>query len=59
MSPATVPSSPSSPRKLLYIPSGLIVGLIVGLAWAFAKDRKDKRSTTCAMSSDSATCPRC
>jgi Mrp family chromosome partitioning ATPase len=42
-SPATVPSSPSSPRKLLYIPSGLIVGLIVGLAWAFAKDRKDRR----------------
>jgi Mrp family chromosome partitioning ATPase len=40
---ATVPSSPSSPRKLLYIPSGLIAGLIVGLAWAFAKDRKDRR----------------
>jgi uncharacterized protein involved in exopolysaccharide biosynthesis/Mrp family chromosome partitioning ATPase len=42
-SAATVPSSPSSPRKLLYIPSGLIAGLIVGLAWAFAKDRKDRR----------------
>ena len=43
VSSATVPTSPSSPRKLLYIPTGLIVGLIVGLAWAFARDRKDRR----------------
>ena len=43
VSPATVPTSPSSPRKLLYVPSGLIAGLVVGLAWAFARDRKDRR----------------
>jgi Mrp family chromosome partitioning ATPase len=40
---ATVPTSPSSPRKLLYIPSGLIAGLVIGLAWAFARDRRDRR----------------
>jgi len=40
---ATVPTSPSSPRKLLYLPSGLIAGLVVGLAWAFLRDRRDKR----------------
>jgi Mrp family chromosome partitioning ATPase len=43
VSSATVPTSPSSPRKLLYLPSGLIAGLVVGLAWAFARDRRDKR----------------
>ncbi len=43
VSPATLPTSPASPRKLLYLPSGLIVGLVIGLAWAFARDRKDKR----------------
>jgi Mrp family chromosome partitioning ATPase len=42
-SPATVPTSPSSPRKLLYLPSGLMAGLVVGLAWAFLRDRRDKR----------------
>ncbi|HEX2321325.1 MAG TPA: Wzz/FepE/Etk N-terminal domain-containing protein [Streptosporangiaceae bacterium] len=42
-SPATVPTSPSSPRKLLYIPSGLIAGLVIGLAWAFVRDRRDRR----------------
>ena len=42
-SPATVPTSPSSPRKLLYIPSGLIAGLVIGLAWAFGRDRRDRR----------------
>ncbi len=43
VSPATVPTSPSSPRKLLYLPSGLIAGLLIGLAWAFVRDRRDKR----------------
>jgi len=42
-SPATLPTSPSTPRKLLYIPSGLIVGLLLGLAWAFVRDRRDHR----------------
>jgi Mrp family chromosome partitioning ATPase len=42
-SSATFPTSPSSPRKLLYIPSGLIAGLIIGLASAFVKDRRDRR----------------
>jgi Mrp family chromosome partitioning ATPase len=43
VSPAIVPTSPASPRKLLYLPSGLIAGLIIGLAWAFLRDRRDKR----------------
>jgi Mrp family chromosome partitioning ATPase len=43
VSHATIPTSPSSPRKLLYLPSGLIAGLVVGLAWAFVRDRRDKR----------------
>src|SRR5215469_6785556 len=42
-SPAVRPTSPASPRKLLYLPSGLIAGLIIGLAWAFVRDRRDKR----------------
>jgi Mrp family chromosome partitioning ATPase/capsular polysaccharide biosynthesis protein len=42
-SPATLPTSPSSPRKLLYLPSGLIAGLVVGLAWAFLRERRDQR----------------
>jgi Mrp family chromosome partitioning ATPase len=43
VSRATLPSSPSSPRKLLYLPSGLLAGLVIGLAWAFVRDRRDKR----------------
>ena len=43
VSPATLPASPSSPRKLLYIPSALIAGLVIGLAWAFVRDRRDRR----------------
>jgi len=42
-SPATVPASPSSPRKLLFLPSGLIAGLVFGLAWAFVSERRNKR----------------
>ena len=41
--PAALPTAPSSPRKLLVIPSGLIAGLILGLALAFVRDRRDKR----------------
>ncbi|HEX9063579.1 MAG TPA: Wzz/FepE/Etk N-terminal domain-containing protein, partial [Streptosporangiaceae bacterium] len=40
---AALPAAPSSPRKLLYVPSGLIAGLLIGLAAAFIKDRRDKR----------------
>lgn len=43
VTPATVPTSPSSPRKLLILPGGLALGLVVGLGLAFARDRKDKR----------------
>jgi capsular polysaccharide biosynthesis protein len=40
---AQPPSKPSSPQKLLILPSGLIVGLLIGLIGAFAIDRRDKR----------------
>jgi len=40
---AIPPTSPSSPRKLLYGPSGLMAGLLVGLAVAFFADRRDGR----------------
>jgi capsular polysaccharide biosynthesis protein len=43
MTKAIPPTSPSSPRKLLYGPSGLMAGLLVGLAMAFFKDRRDDR----------------
>ena len=43
ITPATVPSSPSSPKAALYGPSGLLVGMLIGLVIAFAKDRRDKR----------------
>jgi capsular polysaccharide biosynthesis protein/Mrp family chromosome partitioning ATPase len=42
-SPATLPTTPSSPRKILYLPSGLIAGLVLGVALAFIADRRDKR----------------
>jgi Mrp family chromosome partitioning ATPase len=42
-SPATVPNSPTSPRKLLVLPTGLIAGLVLGLAWASVRERRDKR----------------
>jgi len=41
--PATLPTAPSSPRKLLYLPSGLMLGLVVGIGLAFANERTDKR----------------
>lgn len=42
----TVPTSPSSPRKALVIPSGLVAGLVLGLVLAFLLDRRDKRIYT-------------
>ena len=40
---ATPPGKPSSPKKLLILPSGLIVGLLIGLVLALLVDRRDKR----------------
>ena len=43
ITPAVPPSSPSSPRALLLLPSGLIAGLLAGLAAAFVVERRDDR----------------
>lgn len=43
LSNATPPSSPSSPKKLLVFPSGLLAGLLIGLILAFVRDRRDRR----------------
>jgi capsular polysaccharide biosynthesis protein/Mrp family chromosome partitioning ATPase len=40
---ALPPGSPSSPKKSLVLPAGLVIGLILGLAAAFVWDRRDKR----------------
>ena len=40
---ATPPGKPSSPKKSLIIPSGLVLGLLIGLIIAFLVDRRDKR----------------
>ena len=40
---ATPPGKPSSPKKLLIIPSGWCSGMIIGLIVAFLVDRLDKR----------------
>ena len=37
------PGSPSSPRTLLVLPSGLLAGLLLGLLAAFALDFRDRR----------------
>jgi capsular polysaccharide biosynthesis protein len=37
---------PTSPKKLIILPSGLIIGLILGLIAAFIWDRRDKRVHT-------------
>jgi capsular polysaccharide biosynthesis protein len=42
ISNASPPGKPSSPKKLLILPSGLVAGLIIGLILAFAVDRRDK-----------------
>ena len=38
-----LPGAPTSPRKLIALPSGLVIGLILGLIGAFVWDRRDKR----------------
>jgi len=43
ITPALVPQTPSNPRPLLYVPSGLLVGLLLGLVLASAVDRRDDR----------------
>ena len=43
---ASPPGSPSSPKKSLILPSGLVAGLIIGLIAAFIWDRSDKRIHT-------------
>ena len=43
ISAATPPGKPSSPKKLLILPSGLVAGLLIGLIVAFLMDRRDKR----------------
>jgi uncharacterized protein involved in exopolysaccharide biosynthesis/Mrp family chromosome partitioning ATPase len=42
ISSAVVPTKPSSPRKALILPSGLVVGLLLGLVLAFLIDRRNK-----------------
>lgn len=43
---AIPPTSPSSPRKALYIPAGLMLGLLIGLIAAFVIERRDDRIHT-------------
>ena len=43
ITPASTPSSPTSPQTLLILPSGLLVGLLIGLVAAFLVDRRDQR----------------
>jgi capsular polysaccharide biosynthesis protein/Mrp family chromosome partitioning ATPase len=40
---AVPPHAASSPKPLLYLPSGLLAGLLAGLVGAFALDRRDGR----------------
>ncbi len=46
ITPAKPPASPSSPRTLLIVVSGLLAGLIIGLLAAFLKDHRDERLRT-------------
>lgn len=39
---ASPPGKPSSPKKTLLLPSGLVAGLLIGLIVAFVVDRRDK-----------------
>ena len=39
-------TSPTSPKKALVLPAGLVIGLIIGLVVAFIWDRRDKRLHT-------------
>ena len=43
VTPASPPVSPSSPRKVLILPSGLLAGLLIGLLCAYLVDRRDHR----------------
>jgi capsular polysaccharide biosynthesis protein/Mrp family chromosome partitioning ATPase len=43
VTPAALPTSPSSPRTLLVLPSGLLAGLLLGLLGAFVLDFRDRR----------------
>jgi capsular polysaccharide biosynthesis protein/Mrp family chromosome partitioning ATPase len=43
ISNATPPASPSSPKALLIIPSGVLAGLLIGLVLAYIADRRDRR----------------
>ena len=40
---ATPPAAPSSPKKKIILPSGLLAGLLIGLVIAFAWDKRDTR----------------
>jgi capsular polysaccharide biosynthesis protein/Mrp family chromosome partitioning ATPase len=40
---ATPPTSPSSPKALIVLPSGLVAGLLIGLIIAVVVDRRDRR----------------
>ncbi len=46
LTPAAAPQSPSSPKPLLALPSGLLAGLLLGLLAAFIVDRRDNRIHT-------------
>ena len=43
VSVAQTPTTPSSPKKTLYLAGGLLVGLILGIAAAVVRDRRDDR----------------
>ena len=43
ITPAMPPATPTSPRALLLLPSGLLAGLLIGLIAAFFVDRRDDR----------------
>jgi capsular polysaccharide biosynthesis protein/Mrp family chromosome partitioning ATPase len=43
ISNAAPPASPSSPKALLVIPSGVLAGLLIGLVLAYIADRRDRR----------------
>lgn len=46
LTPATAPLSASSPKPLLDLPSGLLLGLLAGMLAAFIADRRDDRIHT-------------
>lgn len=43
---ATPPSKPTSPKKSLVLPAGIVAGLLLGFIGAFVRDRRDKRIHT-------------